>query len=427
MFDLKEDARRLRMILPESEVAKVEFVQGDVTDLPALVRTITDKSITHIIHLAGLQVPTCRADPILGAKVNIIGTLAVFEAIRATGEQVKRLVYASSAAVYGGPDKYTNSPLSDDVLLMPSTHYGAFKCCNEANARLYFQDNGLSSVGLRPWTVYGVGRDGLRGVDTDLDCGNAGTAMRLLMGLLAGQKFSSKLVGDESLSRRPMKRVATPLEQMGAQIQTRHGTPPILIQASAGLKAINYRMPMASAQVKSAVLLAGLYADGVTSVSEPAPTRDHTERMLRGFGVAIQSDGSTTRIAGGQRLRATRIDVPADISSAAFFLVGASIAAGSDLTIEHVGLNPTRTGILDILKLMGANISVENLRDVGGEPVGDLRVRSALLRGIEVPPELVPLAIDEFPMLFVAAACAQGQTVVTGAEELRVKESTELQ
>lgn len=272
-------------------------------------------------------------------------------------------------------------------------------------------------------TVYGVGRDGLRGVDTDLDCGNAGTAMRLLMGLLAGQKFSSKLVGDESLSRRPMKRVATPLEQMGAQIQTRHGAPPILIQASDGLKAINYRMPMASAQVKSAVLLAGLYADGVTSVSEPAPTRDHTERMLRGFGVAIQTDGATTRIAGGQRLRATRIDVPADISSAAFFLVGASIAAGSDLTIEHVGLNPTRTGILDILKLMGANISVENLRDVGGEPVGDLRVRSALLRGIEVPPELVPLAIDEFPVLFVAAACAQGQTVVTGAEELRVKES----
>ena len=159
VFDLKEDARRLRMILPESEVAKVEFVQGDVTDLPALVRTITDKAITHIIHLAGLQVPTCRADPILGAKVNIIGTLAVFEAIRATGKQVERLVYASSAAVYGGPDKYTNSPLSDDVLLMPSTHYGAFKCCNEANARLYFQDNGLSSVGLRPWTVYGVGRD----------------------------------------------------------------------------------------------------------------------------------------------------------------------------------------------------------------------------------------------------------------------------
>ncbi len=159
VIDLKEDARRLRMILPESEVAKVEFVQGDVTDLPAIIRTITDKSITHIIHLAGLQVPTCRADPILGAKVNIIGTLAVFEAIRATGDQVKRLVYASSAAVYGGPDKYTNSPLSDDVLLMPSTHYGAFKCCNEANARLYFQDNGLSSVGLRPWTVYGVGRD----------------------------------------------------------------------------------------------------------------------------------------------------------------------------------------------------------------------------------------------------------------------------
>lgn len=271
--------------------------------------------------------------------------------------------------------------------------------------------------------VHGVGRDGLRGVDHPLDCGNAGTAMRLLMGLLAGQRFSSRLVGDESLSRRPMKRVAAPLALMGARIDTRDGTPPVTIQPSAGLKAIDFVMPVASAQVKSAVLLAGLYADGVTSVTEPAPTRDHTERMLGGFGVEVSRSGATVRLAGGQRLRATTIDVPADISSAAFFLVGASIAAGSDLTIEHVGLNPTRTGVIDILRLMGANIQIENPREVGGEPVGDLRVKSARLRGIAVPAELVPLAIDEFPAIFIAAACAEGRTVVTGAEELRVKES----
>jgi nucleoside-diphosphate-sugar epimerase len=159
VFDLREDARRLRLVLPENEVKKVTFVPGDVTDLAALKKAIADFAITHVIHLAGLQVPTCRADPMLGAKVNVLGTLAVFEAVRAAGDQVKRLVYASSAAVFGGPDKYPAGPLGDDVLLTPSTHYGIFKCCNEGNARIYFQDNGISSVGLRPWTVYGVGRD----------------------------------------------------------------------------------------------------------------------------------------------------------------------------------------------------------------------------------------------------------------------------
>lgn len=272
-------------------------------------------------------------------------------------------------------------------------------------------------------TVHGVGVDGLRGVDTPLDCGNAGTAMRLLMGLLAGQRFASTLVGDESLTKRPMRRVAEPLGAMGADIETDGGTPPVRIRPVDGLRAIDYAMPMASAQVKSAVLLAGLYAQGTTTVTEPAPTRDHTERMLTGFGVKVHCDGARIGIEGGQRLTATDIDVPADISSAAFFLVGASIAEGSDLVLEHVGINPTRTGILDILRLMGADIELQNPREVGGEPVADLRVRSAALRGIEVPPELVPLAIDEFPVLFVAAACAQGRTVVTGAEELRVKES----
>ncbi len=272
-------------------------------------------------------------------------------------------------------------------------------------------------------TVHGVGLHGLRGTEAALDCGNAGTAMRLLMGLLAGQRFASTLVGDESLSRRPMRRVAEPLARMGADIETADGTPPVRIRPVPKLQGIEFRMPVASAQVKSAVLLAGLYADGATSVIEPAPTRDHTERMLEGFGVQVRREGGRVTLQGGQRLRATSIDVPSDISSAAFFLVAASIAPGSDLVLEHVGVNPTRTGVLEILRLMGADIEVLRQRAVGGEPVADLRVRAASLRGIEVPPELVPLAIDEFPALFVAAACATGRTVVTGAQELRVKES----
>jgi 3-phosphoshikimate 1-carboxyvinyltransferase len=273
-------------------------------------------------------------------------------------------------------------------------------------------------------TVHGVGLHGLRAPSADLDCGNAGTAMRLLMGLLAGQRFGSVLIGDESLSRRPMRRVAEPLSRMGARIETSpSGTPPVRILPAVRLQGIDYTMPVASAQVKSAVLLAGLYAEGETAVTEPAPTRDHTERMLEGFGVQIERSGPLVRISGGQRLSATAIDVPADISSAAFFLVGASIAPGSDLLIEHVGVNPTRTGVLSILRLMGADIEELNPRTVGGEPVADLRVRHARLRGIDIPAELVPLAIDEFPALFVAASCAQGRTRVTGAEELRVKES----
>jgi len=272
-------------------------------------------------------------------------------------------------------------------------------------------------------TVHGVGLRGLRGTPQPLDCGNAGTAMRLLMGLLAGQAFESTLVGDESLSKRPMRRVAEPLAQMGARIETRDGCPPVRILPVDTLHGIRYRLPVASAQVKSALLLAGLYARGETTVVEPAPTRDHTERMLGGFGVELERVGAAVSLRGGQTLRATAIDVPADISSAAFFLVGASIAAGSDLLLEHVGMNPTRTGVVEILRLMGADIEVRNERNVGGEPVADMRVRAAALRGVAVPAELVPLAIDEFPALFVAAACARGTTTVTGAAELRVKES----
>lgn len=272
--------------------------------------------------------------------------------------------------------------------------------------------------------VHGVGMRGLKPPGNVLDCGNSGTSMRLLCGLLAGQNFDCELTGDSSLRQRPMKRVAGPLGQMRAEIITADGgRPPLRIMGIANLRGIDYPMPIASAQVKSALLLAGLYARGKTCVTEPAPTRDHTERMLAAFGYRVERSGATACVTGGGKLSATDIEVPADISSAAFFMVGASIAPGSDLTLEHVGVNPTRTGVIDILRLMGANIEFVNERQAGGEPVADVRVRYAQLHGIEIPIELVPLAIDEFPVLFVAAANAQGVTVLRGAEELRVKES----
>ncbi|MHB8355044.1 MAG: 3-phosphoshikimate 1-carboxyvinyltransferase, partial [Burkholderiales bacterium] len=265
-------------------------------------------------------------------------------------------------------------------------------------------------------TVHGVGKHGLKAPPGPIDCGNSGTSMRLLTGLLAGQGFALSLTGDDSLRRRPMARVARPLEAMGARVETEPGgLPPLRLLPVTQLHGIHYDLPVASAQVKSAVLLAGLYADGETSVTEPEPTRDHTERMLAAFGYPVTREGKTARVNGHGILRATPIDVPADISSAAFFLVGASIAPGSDLTLTAVGVNPTRTGIIDILKLMGADITLLNPRLAGGEPVADIRVRYAPLHGIAVPEALVPLAIDEFPVLFVAAANASGQTVVSGA------------
>lgn len=277
-------------------------------------------------------------------------------------------------------------------------------------------------------TIEGVGMDGLLAPDEPLDLGNSGTSMRLMSGLLAGQGFEVTLIGDESLSTRPMKRVTEPLTSMGAEINTTpKGTAPLIIRPVDGLRSISYDMPVASAQVKSCLLLAGMKADGLTCVTEPAPTRDHTERMLRGFGYEVETDGNKICLQGGGMLKACDIDVPSDISSAAFFLVGASIAEGSDLTIQHVGMNPTRDGVISILRLMGADIEVLNEKEVGGEPVADLRVRSAKLKGIRIPEEYVPLAIDEFPALFVAAACAEGETVLTGAEELRVKESDRIQ
>ncbi|WP_238474245.1 bifunctional prephenate dehydrogenase/3-phosphoshikimate 1-carboxyvinyltransferase [Pseudomonas cavernicola] len=277
-------------------------------------------------------------------------------------------------------------------------------------------------------TIHGVGLRGLKAPPGPIYLGNSGTSMRLLSGLLAAQSFDTTLTGDASLSKRPMNRVAKPLREMGAVIETApEGRPPMTIRGGQRLSGMNYEMPMASAQVKSCLLLAGLYAAGETAVTEPAPTRDHTERMLRGFGYPISVDGSTATVESGHKLTATHIEVPADISSAAFFLVAGSIAEESELVLEHVGINPTRTGVIDILRLMGADISLENQREVGGEPVADLRVRSAKLKGIEIPEDLVPLAIDEFPVLFVAAACAEGRTVLRGAEELRVKESDRIQ
>jgi 3-phosphoshikimate 1-carboxyvinyltransferase len=276
-------------------------------------------------------------------------------------------------------------------------------------------------------TIHGVGLHGLQAPNELLDLGNSGTSMRLLSGLLAGQNFDSELSGDASLSKRPMKRVTEPLKMMGAQIETTEkGTAPLRIKGC-HLTGIDYRLPMASAQVKSCLLLAGLYAEGQTSVTEPAPTRDHTERMLTGFKYPVHTQANRMSVTSGGRLIANDIDVPSDISSAAFFLVGASIAPDSDLVLQHVGVNPTRTGVIDILKLMGANIEIFNERNIGGEPVADLRVRSSQLKGIDIPEDLVPLAIDEFPVLFIAAACAQGQTRLTGAEELRVKECDRIQ
>ena len=272
--------------------------------------------------------------------------------------------------------------------------------------------------------VHGVGLHGLKAPNGVLDLGNSGTSMRLLCGLLAGQGFEATLTGDDSLRRRPMRRVVEPLSRMGAVIETSaEGRPPLRVRKGPELLGLDYALPVASAQVKSALLLAGLYAQGQTCVTEPAPTRDHTERMLRAFGYEVHVAGRRACLAGGGRLTATSVAVPADISSAAFFMVAASIAPGSDLVLTEVGVNPTRTGVIEILRLMGADIELGNARTLGGEPVADVRVRAAQLRGIEVPEALVPLAIDEFPVLFVAAANARGRTVVRGAEELRVKES----
>ena len=279
-----------------------------------------------------------------------------------------------------------------------------------------------------PVQIEGVGLGGLRPPTGVLDLGNSGTAIRLLMGLLAGQGFASELTGDASLRQRPMERVAAPLRSMGAEIETSAGgTPPVRLRGSRPLHGIDYRLPMASAQVKSALLLAALYAEGRTTVHSPGPSRDHTERMLQSMGVALerleQGSAHTVSLTGPAALRGLELHVPGDFSSAAFFLVAGCLAADDGLLIRNVGVNPSRTGLLTILRAMGAHIELRNEREVGAEPVADLFVRRSALAGIDVPPDLVPLSIDEFPALFIAAAAARGKTTVTGAEELRKKET----
>lgn len=311
------------------------------------------------------------------------------------------------------------------------TEVSGFLEADDALATLAaFQNMGVNIEHLGPGQlrIHGVGLHGLQKPAADLYVGNSGTSMRLLSGILAGQQFDSVMSGDGSLTKRPMRRVLDPLALMGANVESSsNGTAPLKIKGGEALSGIHYTMPMGSAQVKSCLLLAGLYAEGTTTVVEPAVTRDHTEQMLRGFGYEVNTEANVVSLKGGGRLTATSIDVPADISSAAFFLVAASITPNSDITLQHVGINPTRTGVIDILLKMGANIELLNKRTVGGEKVADIRVRSSELKAIHVPEELVALAIDEFPVLFVAAAYAVGTTVVTGAEELRVKESDRIQ
>lgn len=272
-------------------------------------------------------------------------------------------------------------------------------------------------------SVQGVGLRGLVEPAAAIDLGNSGTAMRLFSGLLSGQSFSATMTGDESLSGRPMQRVITPLELMGARIESENGCPPLRVQGDRQLRGIDYTLPVASAQVKSAILLAGLYADGITTIKEPAVTRDHTERMLLAMGVEIEKAERRISVRGDQALSPRDIKVPADLSSASFVLLAVIMSAASEVLIEGVGVNPTRTGVLDILQSMGADICLENGRLYGEEPVADIRVRSSELRGTAIDPDLVSLAIDEFPVLFVAAARAKGKTEFAGIGELRVKES----
>ena len=275
--------------------------------------------------------------------------------------------------------------------------------------------------------IRGVGKHGLKSPSEPLDLGNSGTSIRLMLGLLSAQSFNSQLCGDESLSKRPMARVIEPLSMMGALIDSYESKPPLSITGNQKLSAINYTLPVASAQIKSCLLLAGLYAEGETCIVENSTTRDHTERMLKGFGYPVNTSNDQISLMGGGELNACDIEVPSDISSAAFFIVAASIAKEADITLNAVNINPTRTGILNILDLMGANITLTDERIVAGELVADIRVCSAKLRGIDIPQELVPLAIDEFPVIFIAASCATGETLLTGAKELRVKESDRIQ
>ena len=275
--------------------------------------------------------------------------------------------------------------------------------------------------------IHGVGMRGLKEPKNPLNLGNSGTSIRLMSGLLSAQNFDSKLCGDESLSTRPMGRVINPLREMGADIFGDDSRPPLTIKGGSKLSGIEYTLPVASAQIKSCLLLAGLYGEGITTVIENGISRDHTERMLRGFGYDVISSNNRISLEGGGSLKGCNIEVPSDISSAAFFMVAGCISKDSSITLNSVNINPTRTGVIDILKLMGGNIELINQRLQAGELIADIKVSSSKLKGIEIPENLVPLAIDEFPVLFIAASCADGETVLTGAKELRVKESDRIQ
>ena len=275
--------------------------------------------------------------------------------------------------------------------------------------------------------INGVGMHGLREPSNPLNLGNSGTSIRLMSGLLSAQSFDSELCGDESLSKRPMARVIEPLRKMGADISGPSSRPPLTIKGKKRLSSLKYTLPVASAQIKSCLLLAGLYADGETHIIENGISRDHTERMLQGFGYKVNTAPGEVSILGGGSLKGCDIEVPSDISSSAFFMVAASIAEQADITLLAVNVNPTRTGVIDILRLMGANIELTNQRLQAGELIADIRVCSSELKGINIPEHLVPLAIDEFPVIFIAASCANGETVLTGAKELRVKESDRIQ
>ena len=276
-------------------------------------------------------------------------------------------------------------------------------------------------------TINGVGKYGLKEPINSLNLGNSGTSIRLMSGLLSAQSFDSELCGDESLSKRPMGRVIEPLRLMGADISGNDSKPPLLIKGGKQLSSIEYTLPVASAQIKSCLLLAGLYSDGKTTIIENGISRDHTERMLKGFGYDVTSSSNTISLMGGGSLKSCDIDVPSDISSAAFFMVAGCISENSSIVLEAVNINPTRTGVIDILRLMGGNLELLNQRLQAGEIIADIKVTSSELKGIEIPENLVPLAIDEFPVLFIAASCAKGETVLTGARELRVKESDRIQ
>ncbi len=301
--------------------------------------------------------------------------------------------------------------------LMGEDCLSTIDCFRKMGVQIDVRDGGV--------TVHGVGLHGLRAPEGPLYTGNSGTTTRLLSGILAAQPFPVSMTGDASIEQRPMGRIITPLREMGADIRGRDGKYCPLHIAPAALHGVRYEMPVASAQLKSAILLAGLYADGVTEVVEPAPSRDHTERMLRAMGVQVEQDGCRVAVHAPLALRACSIEVPGDISSAAFFLTAGAIVPGSELTVKNVGINPTRDGVLEVLRAMGADITCTNVRDAA-EPVADLTVRASALHGTEIGGPLIPRLIDELPVLAVAAAFAEGETVIRDAQELKVKESNRI-